>query len=199
MPMKRRALQAALVAEFERRCREYEDKYQRHMAELQRIFDSLCASFGLELVSARLDGTNPSSKSSGHANSVNSSPAVLTKTRTSLPAKTKRRRRRATPRNGNELSMTDLKPHVLQAVESMRGLERFTRHDVTDKLSRMSVAFMPNHVSLILSRLLDGIVVVGKQPRDGKKGAPLNLYKVTGRLGWKDTSTKSKKKRRSRK
>jgi hypothetical protein len=107
------------------------------------------------------------------------------------PATTKTRRRG----KAKTLSFTELQPHVLNAIVSIRGDHR-PKFTINDIKSELRVPFDSGHLNLILSRYITGIKVIGKVKIPGKGGLPLNEYGFTGgHIGLvKDTKKPSAKK-----
>jgi hypothetical protein len=81
------------------------------------------------------------------------------------------------------LGFGELKQRVLSIAREFSGTQ-FTRHDIETRLKQEGITFSPAQVSLILSKYLRGVHVVGKDSSHGR-GAARNVYQAGTRLGIK--------------
>jgi len=156
----------------------FEEKRWRFSTELRTDLEALRISYGAEVVKMVINDS--SLVTTIQPNTLNISSATATPTDESLPKNPRRNRRK---RRGNLLSFSDLIPHVVTSLPKLRD-QQFTKHDVAKQLRADGVSrFKLDHIGLIMTRNLTGVIKDGKVPSVKKGVPPLNAYRVMGIIG----------------
>jgi len=172
---------ALLGKHFEERMGTFRTKVQDTVTMLEGELEQLKGTFGDEVVEAECE-ESPLPQFGWVSTPLFVPPAPIDPKGPKPPKPPKpgkkagRKRRR--PRK-DALSFSTLKPVVLGKVAGYPIGEEFTTARIQKELKKEGVKFAEQHISLILSKYMNGITVIGKAPRKGPGAAP-NQYKVTG-------------------
>ncbi len=176
--MDRNKIKSILVERLEKSCRAYQERESAMRKKLAEEREGLNQAFGKEIVDAvlrELAGEKAAVQSSATKSvKVVSSTAVSAK-KPSVPVR--RRRRRKSARQGNQLNFSEVRDRVLGAVKLLPPNSQITAADMSAAVSRGGLRVDRNHVSLVLSKGLEGLEKLAPvtNPKTGRK---LNSYLV---------------------